>query len=130
MNKNVLLSFMILCYLLPILFVYYNYNSNNSVSKIDVTLRSIRSLNKSHIQLLEHMKYITLDIIKNNYGIDECYIKMFFHYEPSTYHLHIHFVNIANYDSLSSVEYSHELNSVIFNILICSDYYQLSIIHP
>ena len=63
MNKNVLLSFMILCYLLPILFVYYNYNSNNSVSKIDVTLRSIRSLNKSHIQLLEHMKYITLDII-------------------------------------------------------------------
>jgi len=34
MNKNVLLSFMILCYLLPILFVYYNYNSNTSVSNI------------------------------------------------------------------------------------------------
>lgn len=34
MNKNVLLSFMILCYLSPILFVYYNYNSNDSVSNI------------------------------------------------------------------------------------------------
>ena len=34
MNKNVLLSFMILCYLSPILFVYYNYNSNTSVSNI------------------------------------------------------------------------------------------------
>ena len=34
MNKNILLSFMILCYLLPIMIVYYNYTSNNSVSNI------------------------------------------------------------------------------------------------
>ena len=34
MNKNVLLLSMILCYLLPIYYVYYNYNSNNSVSNI------------------------------------------------------------------------------------------------
>jgi hypothetical protein len=34
MNKNILLLFMIVCYLLPILFVYYNYDSNNSVSNI------------------------------------------------------------------------------------------------
>jgi hypothetical protein len=34
MNKNTLLSFMILCYLLPIMFVYCNYTSNNSVSNI------------------------------------------------------------------------------------------------
>jgi hypothetical protein len=34
MNKNTLLSFMILCYLLPIYIVFYNYNSNNSVSNI------------------------------------------------------------------------------------------------
>lgn len=34
MNKNTLLAFMILCYLLPIIFVYSNYNSNNSVSNI------------------------------------------------------------------------------------------------
>jgi hypothetical protein len=34
MNKNVLLSFMILCYLLPILLVFYNYNCNNSLSNI------------------------------------------------------------------------------------------------
>ena len=34
MNKNLLLSFMLFSYLLPILFVYYNYNSNNSLSNI------------------------------------------------------------------------------------------------
>ena len=73
---------------------------------IDITLRSIRSLNNSHIHLLEHMKRTTLNIIKEKYGVDEYYIKMFFHYEPSTYHLHIHFVNVSHHDSRSSVEYS------------------------
>ncbi len=34
MNKNLLLSFMLFSYLLPILFVFYNYNSNHSVSNI------------------------------------------------------------------------------------------------
>jgi m7GpppX diphosphatase len=96
---------------------------------IDTRLRCIRSLNSHHIPLLQHMKYITLDIIKSKYNIDECYIKMFFHYEPSTYHLHIHFVNVSNYDSRSSVEYSHELNNVIFNLSICSDYYQKAILN-
>lgn len=92
---------------------------------IDTTLRSIRSLNSSHINLLEHMKNITLNIIKKYYSLDIYYIKMFFHYEPSTYHLHIHFVNIANNDCRSSIEYSHELNNVIFNLSLCSDYYKI-----
>jgi m7GpppX diphosphatase len=96
---------------------------------IDISLRSIRELNSSHIPLLEHMKNITLNTIKIKYNIDEYYIKIFFHYEPSTYHLHIHFVNIANYDTRSSVEYSHELNNVIFNLSICSDYYQKIILN-
>lgn len=95
----------------------------------DITLRSIRSLTSLHIPLLEHMKSVTLNIIKEKYGIDEYYIKMFFHYEPSTYHLHIHFVNVAHHDARSSVEYSHELNNVIFNLSICSDYYQRAILN-
>lgn len=96
---------------------------------IDISLRSIRSLNQTHIPLLQHMKHITLDIIKKQYDVDEYFVKMFFHYEPSTYHLHIHFVNIANHDCRSSVEYSHELNTVIFNLMICPDYYKLAILN-
>uniref|UniRef100_A0A6C0JEA3 Uncharacterized protein n=1 Tax=viral metagenome TaxID=1070528 RepID=A0A6C0JEA3_9ZZZZ len=34
MNKNVFLTFMIICYLLLIMFVYYNYTSNNTVSNV------------------------------------------------------------------------------------------------
>jgi m7GpppX diphosphatase len=95
----------------------------------DTSLRCIRSLNGSDIPLLEHMKRVTLEIISAKYNIDEYYIKMFFHYEPSTYHLHIHFVNTANYDVRSSIEYSHELNSVLFNLSICPDYYQRVILN-
>ena len=95
----------------------------------DTTLRCIRSLTTAHIPLLKHMKKVTLDIIKEKYGLNEYYIKMFFHYDPSTYHLHIHFVNVANHDSHSSVEYSHELNNVLFNLSICYDYYQKVILN-
>ena len=95
----------------------------------NISLRSIRSLTSKHIPLLEHMKNITINIIKERYNIDEHYIKMFFHYEPSTYHLHIHFVNVAHHDARSSVEYSHELNNVIFNLTIYSDYYQRAILN-
>ena len=94
-----------------------------------VMLRCIRSLNSSHIPLLEYMKSVTCRVIKEKYNLDEHYLKMFFHYEPSTYHLHIHFVNSACHDSRSSVEYSHELNSVIFNLSICDDYYQRAILN-
>jgi m7GpppX diphosphatase len=95
----------------------------------DITLRSIRSLNSSHIPLLEHMKKVSLNIIKHNYDIEEHYIKMFFHYEPSTYHLHIHFVNIAHQEGRSSVEYSHELNNVMFNLSLHSEYYKYTVLN-
>lgn len=95
----------------------------------DISLRSIRSLTSAHIPLLEHMKRTTLNVVREKYNLDEHYIKMFFHYEPSTYHLHIHFVNVAHHDARSSVEYSHELNNVIFNLSICNDYYQLAVLN-
>jgi len=92
---------------------------------MDTTLRSIRTLDASHVSLLEHMKQVTLQVIREKYGLEEEYIRMYFHYEPSTYHLHIHFVNTASNQLHSSVEYSHELNSVIFNLKMNSDYYKI-----
>jgi len=115
-----------LCIIIPT----YTWNKIN-IDKLhilciptDKSLRCIRSLNSNHINLLEHMKEETLRVIKKKYGITEENLKIYFHYEPSTYHLHIHFVNILNKEMNSSVEYSHELNNVIYNISICSDYYQ------
>jgi m7GpppX diphosphatase len=120
-----------LCIVVP----NYKWNSTN-LDKLhilclpmDTSLRSIRSLTLKHIPLLKHMKKVTTEIIKKKYNIDEGFLKMFFHYDPSTYHLHIHFSNVSNIDSLSSVEYSHELNNVMFNLFICSDYYQKAILN-
>jgi m7GpppX diphosphatase len=95
----------------------------------DRTLRSMRDLNGSHIKLLEHCKNKTLEVIKNTYGFDRDVIKIFLHYAPSTYHLHIHFILVSNTDCCSSVEYSHELSNVIFNLSIKSDYYQTIVIN-
>lgn len=114
-----------------IVFINYFWNGKD-VDKLqllctptDKNLRSIRSLDASHLPLLEHMKQVTLQIIREKYVLEEGNIKMYFHYEPSTYHLHIHFVNTVSNHLHSSVEYSHELNSVMFNLKIMSDYYKI-----
>lgn len=91
---------------------------------IDKSIRTIRDLTSKHIPLLQHMKDATLKIIEKSYGLKEENLKIFFHYDPSTYHLHIHFINTGYSEAWSSVEYSHDLDSVIFNLSIDSDYYK------
>ena len=91
---------------------------------IDKTIRCIRSLEQKHVELLKNMKEKTLKEIKTRYNLDECNLKIYIHYNPSTYHLHIHFVNNLFHNISSSVEYSHELNNVIFNLELDSDYYK------
>lgn len=90
----------------------------------DKSLRSIRSLDSSHIDLLNHCKNKTLEVIKNIYKINSDTLKMYFHYAPTTWHLHIHFVHLQNTDANSSVEYCHDLETVIFNLQLSSDYYK------
>ncbi len=89
----------------------------------DITLRTIRSLEKKHIPLLEHMKEVTLKVIETKFNLNRQNVKTYFHYNPSTYHLHIHFVNTMLQNG-SSVEHTHDLDSVIFNLSICDDYYK------
>lgn len=90
----------------------------------DKSLRTIRDLTLKNVPILEYMKKITLQQIDNEYGLKEENLNIFFHYDPSTYHLHIHFINTGNTESWSSVEYSHDLDSVIFNLKMDSDYYK------
>ncbi len=96
---------------------------------MDKKLHSIRDLDGTHIELLEFIKTKTLEIIKSTYGFDSVVIKMYLHYAPSTYHLHIHFVLVSNTDTNSSCEYSHELSNVIENLKINSDYYKLVVMN-
>ena len=96
---------------------------------LDKSIRCIRSLEGKHIELLKYMKNKTLKIIKEIYDIDEIYLKVFLHYEPSTYHLHIHFIHIDHQTCSSSIEYSYDLDSIIYNLSIKDDYYQSIILN-
>jgi m7GpppX diphosphatase len=106
--------------------------ANSDVEKLhvlaivkDKNLRTIRDLNQSHIELLKKIKNIGLAIISSNYSIEIDEINIYFHYEPSTYQLHAHFTNLLNNDFKNSVECSHHIDNVIFNLSLNSDYYKL-----
>lgn len=89
-------------------------------------LRSIRDLTGEHLDLLEKMKSTALRVFKEKFEIDEECVKSYFHYQPSFYHLHVHFSNVkaeAN-NSGQSAWRAHLLDDVIGNIKLASDYYQ------
>jgi len=91
---------------------------------IDKSLRSLRDLIQKDIIMLKEIKKIGLNIIYKNYGLTDNELKIYIHYNPSTYHLHIHFVNITYVSVCSSVEYSHLLDTIIFNLELDNYYYQ------
>ncbi len=86
--------------------------------------RCLRDLVSSDIDWLQNTLNISFQIILEKFKIEKKLIKTFIHYEPSTYQLHIHFQHIDFIDSNSSCEYSHEINSVLFNLQLDSDYYK------
>ena len=56
--------------------------------------------------------------------MDYSEVRVYFHYPPTFYRLHIHIMNLG-LESLSCiVERCHDLNMVIQNLAIKSDYYQ------
>jgi m7GpppX diphosphatase len=119
---------------LMVLIPNYTWNENDILQMhllalpIDKSLHTLRDLTELHINLLNHIKEKSLETIKIMYGFDEDIIKMYIHYVPTTYHLHIHFVLISNTSTNSSVEYSHNLNMVIEILKIKSDYYKTTIL--
>lgn len=90
----------------------------------DKKLQSIRDLTQKDIPLLKHIRDTAYSYIKTNYNISQDKLKTYFHYPPSAWLLHIHFDLIENIESTSSVEYSYDLNHVIFNLELDSDYYK------
>lgn len=90
------------------------------------SIKSIRDLNATHLQMLKNIKTKGLQNIKSKYGLEESQVRAYFHYQPSFYHLHVHFTSLK-YDAPGIFcEKSHLLNSVINNIELMPDYYQKS----
>lgn len=93
----------------------------------DKNLRSIRDLKKKNISLLNKINKSVLSIIKSKFNINSDQIISYFHYYPSIYQLHLHFVNINkkdNYEKELIIGRAHLLQNVINNIKNNSKYYQ------
>ncbi len=92
-------------------------------------LKSIRDLNEKHVDLLDYVKNKGCEIISKKYGFNENQLKIFFHYRPSVWQLHMHFININFKTFSSSVERAHSVYNVMENIKLMNDYYQKANIH-
>ena len=87
-------------------------------------IKSIRDLRGVHLLLLLNIKDSCLKAIEKKYGVQKEQIRAYFHYQPSFYHLHVHFTYLK-YDAPGIFcEKSHLIDTVIQNIQLMPDYYQ------
>lgn len=87
-------------------------------------LHSLRDLNQDHLPLLEGIFTRGRKAIAEKFSLDEKELRAFIHYQPSFYHLHVHFTHIKSEHPSSQTERAHMLSSVIENIRLMGDYYQ------
>ncbi|KFP30193.1 m7GpppX diphosphatase, partial [Colius striatus] len=64
------------------------------------------------------------DAVRKRFGVAASQLRIYLHYQPSYYHLHVHFTALA-YDAPGcSVERAHLLADVIDNLALDPMYYQ------
>ncbi len=91
----------------------------------DYRLKSIRDLTGIHISLLQHIYDTGLSIMCEKFGCDESKLRVYIHYHPTYWHLHIHFNIIETNHRGVSVDYCHTMLTVINNLKMMSNYYQV-----
>lgn len=58
-------------------------------------LKSVRDLNRSHIPLLKTIRQEILNSTESTFGVPADQLKLYFHYQPSYYRMHIHVASVA-----------------------------------
>jgi m7GpppX diphosphatase len=90
---------------------------------VDEGLHSIRDLRGCHINLLKNCEKEVNKILASQFGLDEGTCRMFFHYPPTFYQLHVHVTNLRCQAANALVERAHLLQNVINNLEVDSNYY-------
>lgn len=87
-------------------------------------IKSLRDLTVDHLPLLRNIRDKGIAAIADKYDVQRSQLRIYFHYQPSFYHLHVHFTYLK-YDAPGIFcEKSHLLDSVIDNIELMPNYYQ------
>lgn len=87
-------------------------------------IKSLRDLNESHLPLLLNIKEKGAKAIESKYGLPSSQLRVYLHYQPSFYHLHVHFTYLRHEAPGITTERAHLLSNVISNIELLPDYYQ------
>ncbi|NWZ13068.1 DCPS diphosphatase, partial [Agelaius phoeniceus] len=87
-------------------------------------IKSLRDLTAEHLPLLRNVLQEGKEAIGKRFGVSSSQLRIYLHYQPSYYHLHVHFTALGYDAPGSSVERAHLLADVIDNLAMDSMYYQ------
>lgn len=87
-------------------------------------IKSLRDLTAVHLPLLRNILDRGTEAIRERYGIGADKLRVYLHYQPTFYHLHVHFTFLQHDPPGIQCEKSHLLSTVISNLELLPDYYQ------
>ncbi|CAD0206024.1 unnamed protein product [Chrysodeixis includens] len=87
-------------------------------------IKSLRDLDESHLTLLKRIRDEGKKKIFEKYQVPASQLRVYFHYQPSFYHLHVHFTYLRHEAPGIYAEKAHLLDAAIANIEMIPDYYQ------
>lgn len=91
-------------------------------------IRSMRELNASHLPLLRNIRDAGTKAISKKFNIPASQLRIYFHYQPSYYYLHVHFCYLMFEAPGIYVAKAHLLSTVISNLELMSDYYTKAVL--
>ncbi|CEG35631.1 scavenger mrna-decapping enzyme [Plasmopara halstedii] len=89
----------------------------------DRSLRSLRDLSGSNLKLLRNIRNAGLEVLREKFGVNPSSIRMYLHYQPTYYHLHVHFSHVKMTQG-TLVGKAVLLEDVIYNLSVNSDHYK------
>lgn len=87
-------------------------------------LTCLRDLRGDDVDLLRHIGTVGRRVIGERYAVLASQLRVYIHYLPTFFHLHIHFTHVDSQLPGQQPERVHLLENVINNLQLLPDYYQ------
>ncbi|XP_028315644.1 m7GpppX diphosphatase [Gouania willdenowi] len=87
-------------------------------------IKSLRDLTEEHLPLLQNILKKGKEAIRTHYQLPASKLRIYLHYQPSYYHLHVHFTNLKYRAPGCGLERAHFLSDVIQNLQSDGQYYK------
>ncbi|KAF4320119.1 hypothetical protein JM18_002021 [Phytophthora kernoviae] len=88
----------------------------------DRSLQSLRDLTGSHLKLLRNIR-ASLEMLTAKFGVNASSLRLYIHYQPTCYHLHVHFSHVKMTHGTFAGK-AVLLEDVIYNLSANSDHYK------